>query len=74
MTLRYLTSYAHLSGPRREVAEGAARYAQFMSEYLPAGAETSAGLRKLLEARDCFERASLDLAQTPPPANEGSER
>lgn len=74
MTLRYLTSYAHLSGPRREVAAGVARLAQFMAEYLPPGEEAQAGMRKLLEAKDCWERASLDLAQAPTSTNEWSER
>jgi hypothetical protein len=30
-----------------------------MESILPAGAEKSAGLRKLLEAKDCFVRAQI---------------
>ena len=33
--------------------------AQLMDEKLPDSAEKSAGLRKLLEAKDCFVRAAL---------------
>lgn len=32
-----------------------------LDERLPDGAEKSAGLRKLLEAKDCLVRAALDL-------------
>jgi len=32
-----------------------------MIEALPDGPELSAGLRKLLESKDCFVRAALDL-------------
>lgn len=31
-----------------------------MDELLPDGPEKTAGLRKLLEAKDCFVRAALD--------------
>lgn len=33
--------------------------AQWMDENIPNSAEKSAGLRKLLEAKDCFVRAAL---------------
>lgn len=42
----------HVAGPFRDLAHLIARE-------LPASAELSAGLRKLLEAKDCFVRASL---------------
>jgi hypothetical protein len=32
-----------------------------MADTLPEGAELTAGLRKLLEAKDCFVRSALDL-------------
>lgn len=35
------------------------RTARTAQDELPPSAETTAGLRKLLEARDCFVRASL---------------
>lgn len=74
MPLKYLTRYAHLSGPQREVAEQVSRLAQFLSEFLPPGPETLVTLRKLLEARDAAVRASLDLNQAPQAQNEWSER
>lgn len=40
-----------------------------MDRELPNGPEKSAGLRKLLEAKDCFVRAALDLT----PATESKE-
>ena len=42
-----------------------------MAATLPDGPELTAGLRKLLEAKDCFVRAALNLRQ-PEPAEEGS--
>ncbi len=41
-----------VSSPLRDIAHQ-------MTERLPPSAELSAGLRKLLEARDCFVRAAL---------------
>jgi len=37
--------------------------AAYMDETLPDGPEKSAGLRKLLEAKDCFVRAALDIKE-----------
>ena len=39
-----------------------------MDDRLPEGAEKTAGLRKLLEAKDCFVRAKLE---SPPPSASG---
>jgi ferritin-like protein len=36
--------------------------AQWLAATLPQGPELSAGLRKLLEAKDCAVRAALDLS------------
>lgn len=44
----------HLQGISRDVSELAEKM-----DALPDGAEKSAGLRKLLEAKDCFVRARL---------------
>lgn len=52
-------AYTHLNGPRREICEVVSKLATHMDEYLPDGVEKSAGLRKLLEAKDCFVRAVL---------------
>lgn len=45
----------HLQGVSRPIGE----IAKQMDETLPDGPEKSAGLRKLLEAKDCFVRAAL---------------
>lgn len=45
----------HLKGVSRDCAD----LAMAMAATLPFDAETSAGLRKLLEAKDCFVRAAL---------------
>jgi len=52
-------SYSHLREDLHQVAEPIAALAQLLDTTLPDGAEKSAGLRKLLEAKDCFVRAKL---------------
>ncbi len=37
---------------------------------LPDGPELTTGLRKLLEAKDCFVRAALDLTPNPEPPHD----
>jgi len=49
----------HLTGDLRDVSEHFAVLAKVMNDKLPDSAEKSAGLRKLLEAKDCFVRAAL---------------
>jgi hypothetical protein len=57
--MRYFT-YSHLpEGPLRAVSEACADLAGHCDRNLPDGAEKSAGLRKLLEAKDCLVRAAL---------------
>lgn len=41
------------------IAQASERLAAEMVDALPDGPELSAGLRKLLEAKDCFVRAAL---------------
>jgi len=53
-------NYAHLPENLQEVSKPVADLAKLMESMLPDGAEKSAGMRKLLEAKDCFVRASLD--------------
>ena len=53
-------SYAHLPSKLQKVSKPIGDLASQMDESLPDGAEKSAGLRKLLEAKDCFVRASLE--------------
>ncbi len=52
-------AYEHLPPHRQAVSKPIGELARQMAAELPAGAELSAGLRKLLEAKDCFVRAKL---------------
>lgn len=52
--------YSHLPGHLQQVSEPCAHLAAQMLSLLPDGPELTAGLRKLLEAKDCFVRAALD--------------
>jgi len=54
-------SYAHLPAHLQAFSKEAHDYASSMVDQLPDGPELTAGLRKLLEAKDCFVRAALDL-------------
>ena len=61
--LRYFT-HAHLpEGPLRDVSGQLGCVARDMAAQLPDGPELTAGLRKLLEAKDCFVRAALDYPE-----------
>jgi hypothetical protein len=53
--------YHHLPRDEQDISKPLAEIANRMAQSLPQCAETSAGLRKLLEAKDCFVRASLTL-------------
>lgn len=58
--LRYF-AYEHLPPKLQAVSQPFHELAHKMVRENPASsAETSAGLRKLLEAKDCFVRAALD--------------
>jgi hypothetical protein len=52
-------AYAHLPEKLQAFSKPFSDLAHKMAEELPPGPEASAGLRKLLEAKDCFVRASL---------------
>jgi hypothetical protein len=52
--------YEHLPPHLQEVSKPLSELAKLMDETLPDGAEKSTGMRKLLEAKDCFVRAALD--------------
>jgi len=57
--------FEHLRpGPLRDTSAMCHDLAFAMAETLQPGAELSAGLRKLLEAKDCFVRAALDTPTT----------
>ncbi|CDL84722.1 hypothetical protein [Xenorhabdus szentirmaii] len=51
--------YAHLPSHLQEISKPIGDLAKSMDESLPDGPEKSAGLRKLLEAKDCLVRAKL---------------
>jgi len=52
-------AFAHLPEHLQAVSKPIGELAARMDEDLPDGPEKSAGLRKLLEAKDCFVRAKL---------------
>lgn len=52
-------AYGHLPEPLQAVSAPIGQLAEKMEAELPDGPEKSAGLRKLLEAKDCFVRAKL---------------
>lgn len=54
-------AYAHLPQHLQTVSKPIGELAEQMDEALPDGPEKSAGLRKLLEAKDCLVRAALDV-------------
>jgi len=56
--LKYF-AFEHLPAHLQAVSKPCAELARAMAAELPPGAELSAGLRKLLEAKDCFVRAKL---------------
>lgn len=52
--------YAHLPDDLQAVSKPCHDLAEQMIDALPDGTELTAGLRKLLEAKDCFVRAAVD--------------
>lgn len=52
-------AYEHLPERLQTVSKPLGDLARAMDESLPDGPEKSAGLRKLLEAKDCLVRAAL---------------
>lgn len=63
---RWLTPQPSLpEGPARDVADQVHVLAVALIEQLPDGPELTAGLRHLLEAKDCFVRAALDRPAAP---------
>lgn len=57
--VRYFEA-GHLPERLRDISEPIGDLARSLDAALPDGAEKSTGLRKLLEAKDCFVRAALD--------------
>lgn len=57
-------TYDHLpDGLGKDFSHACAELAKIAEQALPGGAEKTAGLRKLLEAKDCFVRAGLGQAR-----------
>lgn len=52
-------AYDHLPLALRKISKPVCVLAEEMDQFLPDGPEKSAGLRKLLEAKDCFVRANI---------------
>ncbi len=62
-TIKYF-EYKHLRpGILQDTSAACAELAHAMEALLPDGPEKSAGMRKLLEAKDCFVRAALELKE-----------
>jgi hypothetical protein len=53
-------SYSHLPDESRPVVKRICDLAYQLDDEVRDGAEKSAGLRKLIEAKDCFVRATLE--------------
>lgn len=68
MDMRFF-NYSHLPEELRTVSRVMYDAAWWMSTTLPDGPEKSAGLRKLLEAKDCFVRSALYPAENKPVEN-----
>ena len=52
----------HLQGPPRDYSNSTAAVADYMISALPDSPELTSGLRKLLEAKDCFVRAAIAVS------------
>lgn len=59
-TIKYF-DFTHLPPKVWQFSAPILTLAMLMEDNLPDCAEKSAGMRKLLEAKDCFVRAALDL-------------
>lgn len=57
-------TFEHLPDHLKEVSQLCGKLAQQMDTILPETAEKTAGLRKLLEAKDCFVRALLEKKES----------
>jgi hypothetical protein len=57
-TIQYF-EYEHLPMQLQAISKPICELAHLMENVLPDGPEKSAGMRKLLEAKDCFVRANI---------------
>jgi hypothetical protein len=62
-------SYEHLPPLLQDASAPLCRLARQLDTLLPETAEKTAGLRKLLEAKDCFVRAAIEAATLARPAS-----
>lgn len=60
--MKYFQS-KHLKSPLKEVSINCFQLAKIMDDNLPETPEKTVGMRKLLEAKDCFVRAKLDTVR-----------
>lgn len=58
-TIKYFTLGGHLPDEARSINLMFFDFAHRLEDMLPDGPEKSAGMRKLLEAKDCFVRAKI---------------
>lgn len=63
-TIKYF-AHAHLPPKLQAVSKPVGQLADLLEKQLPDGPEKSAGMRKLLEAKDCFVRVALDMSEPP---------
>ncbi len=63
-TIQYF-EYEHLPAHLKDISRPICALAQFLEDIVPDGPEKSAGMRKLLEAKDCFVRAGLETPAAP---------
>ena len=59
-------AFEHLSPKLQRVSKPLGELAMTLELMLPDGPEKSAGMRKLLEAKDCFVRTALDMPEPAP--------
>lgn len=62
-TIKYF-AFAHLPSKLQAVSKPLGELAEKLETLLPDGPEKSAGMRKLLEAKDCFVRCAIDMPET----------
>lgn len=74
-TIKYF-AFAHLPPKLQAVSKPLGELAEKLEALLQDGPEKSAGMRKLLEAKDCFVRCAIDMpepvASTVPPTSGAS--
>ena len=62
--LKWFRKFSHQPAHVQWISKRLAALAGDLDDSLPAGPEKSAGLRKLLEAKDCFVRAAIEAEES----------